>query len=832
MAKIRSKKDKKLEPVAAQKQPAELILPENRQSYLFIAIMVIILVYLLKPMVIDGLSPQGVDVVGSIGETHKISQWSAESGEKALWNPYIFSGMPGYQRSSPVVFSVDTVLHWFGRYFNNVFIFYLFGGTGLFLFLRYLGMSPFVAWFGAIIFVLMPHYKSLFLEGHYTKFRALMVIPWMCLSFKYFLDKRSLLSAALFALFFGVQIRTQHYQIVFYSGLLIFAIGFYPVLKDLLDKSYLKFTKSITLIIAAVTLAILTASQPLFLANEYLPWSKRGKTTIDISAPEKTKDIPAADGVSMEYATQWSTAPDELITWAVPRYFGGMSREKYSGDAIAQLKGREIPGYWGEMPFTQSYEYMGAITLLLAAIGLFYNRTNKFVISLAVFAAFLTLLSFGRHAEWFYSVFYNYIPYFNKFRAPMMSVTVTFFIVAVLAAFGLSALKDKVEKTLDFRKNKNLFLILGSFISFGILLWAGGQALSFIKAGEAYDAQTTAVLQTIRMEMLNSDMLRYMALIAAASIAIIMYLSGKLKFIAVLLLLSTLSLIDLINIQSKVEKPYNDITKIENSYFRELESDRVIQQDKGLFRVYPMEGNFGNNRFSYFHQSIGGYSPIKMYHMEELVTNNLYNGTNPNRNVMKILNVKYLISSRVQNAADLIPVNIDENQQLYTYRYNGFKERGFFIGSVNILEDEYRRLEEINNPAFNPDSTAILEEPLLSDINFPDSSSVKVTLFNPNQTHFDVYTDKQSLFVISEIYYPPGWKILINGNPAEKIYKANHAVQAVVVPAGRHKIEVNFAPDSYQRNVQLALGSVSLIFLIILGSLIKHFLEVRRVKAV
>jgi uncharacterized membrane protein YfhO len=105
-------------------------------------------------------------------------------------------------------------------------------------------------------------------------------------------------------------------------------------------------------------------------------------------------------------------------------------------------------------------------------------------------------------------------------------------------------------------------------------------------------------------------------------------------------------------------------------------------------------------------------------------------------------------------------------------------------------------------------------------------------LFNPNQTHFDVYTDKQSLFVISEIYYPPGWKILINGNPAEKIYKANHAVQAVVVPAGRHKIEVNFAPDSYQRNVQLALGSVSLIFLIILGSLIKHFLEVRRVKAV
>lgn len=801
---------------------------EKNQTYIFLALITIIMLILLKPMVIDGLSPQGVDVLSSISVNHKVQEWQEKTGEYALWNPYIFSGMPRYQRYSPVTWSVDTILIKLGSLLNNVFIYYLFAGFGMFFFLRYLKMSPLVSFFGAIAFILMPHYKSLFITGHLAKFRALMMLPWICYSLLYFLEKRSLLSAALFALAFGLQVRTQHYQIVFYTAILIFAITIYPMVKDLLGKQYKRFAKSAVLIIVAVTLAILTAAQPLFLAKEYLPWSKRGKTTIDISAPEKTEGIAKTDGVSMDYATGWSTAPSEIITWAVPRYFGGMSGEKYTGDAVPQLKGHEFPGYWGEMPFTQSYEYMGAITLLLAIIGLVYNRKNKFVVSLAIFAGFLTLLSFGRHAQWFYSIFYDYVPFFNKFRAPMMSVTVTFFIVSLLAAFGLSSIAT-IKKSIDIKENKTLFIILGSFIGMGLLLWLFGQGLSFAKVGESYgDPRYLELFKTARLEMLNSDMLRYMALILMSVVAIYVYIRGKLKLGAFTFLIIVISLIDLINIQGRIEKKFINREALEHNYFRTLDTDKAIFKDKGLFRVFPLGQNFGDNRWAYYHQTLGGYSPIKMFTIEEFITNNINNGNFANRNIMKILNVKYLISKNVLRDQDLTLFHSDNQQKLYTYLYNDNQQRGFFVGQYRKIEDEFNRLSELNNPQFKPDSIALIEEDLPQEIYYPDSSKVTVTLFNPNQTHFDVYTDKQSLFVISELFYPPGWKIYLDGKQVDKVYKTDHAVQSIIVPAGEHKIEANFDPDSFSNDIQLATGSLGIIYLVILSSLVKLFLDARR----
>lgn len=826
----KSKHPRKIAQSHSQKANTDTFkIEEKKQDLIFIGIIVAILIYLFKPMVIDGLSPQGVDVVGSVGNSHQIAEWQKESGETALWNPYVFSGMPSYQRSSPVVYSVDTILYWLGGFTNNIFIYYLFGAIGLFLFLRYLKLSPTASFFGAILFILMPHFKSLYLEGHNTKVRALMILPWICFSFKYFLRKRSLLSAALFALAFGIQIRTQHYQIIFYSGLFIFALGVYPILKDLFEKSYKRFFNSMVLVFLAVTLAILTAAQPLFLAKEYLPWSKRGKTTIDISAPHKTKNIAKTDGVSIDYATSWSTAPSELITWAIPRSFGGMSSEKYTGDNVKQLKGKQIPGYWGQMPFTQSYEYMGAITLLLAVIGFFFNRKNKFIQSLALFAGFLTLLSFGRHALWFYGLFFDYVPFFNKFRAPMMSVTVTFFIFSIFAAYGLSAIKQRIENGDDFKANKPLFIILGSFLGFGLLTWLIGQGLSFTKpGGEPYNPQVMEIIISIRKEMFNSDILRYMALIAASTAAVFAYLKGKLNYLPLAFLIIVISIIDLVNIQTKVEKKFIDRSKIVNSYFQETSTDRAILQDKSLFRIYPMGQLYQDNRFAYYHQNIGGYSPIKMFTIEEFITNNLRGGTVANRNVMKILNVKYLITSQGLNDPDLQLINRDEGLSVNTYYYKNNLKRGFFVGKYSLIEDEFTRLREINNPDFDPSITAIVEEELASIINLPDSNSVEVIKFNPNQIHFNVYTDKQSLFVISELYYPPGWKILIDGQPVSKIYKTDHAIQSIIVPSGNHIVEVNFAPDSYVRNIQYAAGSMSLIMLLIIGSLVKLFLDKKR----
>ncbi len=798
---------------------------ERNVDFLLLIVTAIFLVILLKPMVIDRLSPQGVDVVASQGRTYQVSEYAKKSGEPALWNPYIFAGMPLYHRLKANLWSPDKLLALLGRLFNMVFIYYFFGALGMYLIFRYLKMTPVISFFGMMLFILMPHYKSLYLEGHMAKFYALMIMPWVFLTFLYFLDKRNLLSISLFGLAFGMQIRTQHYQIVFYTALLIFSVGVYPILKDLLEKNYKRFSTSLLMIVVAVALGISLAAQPLFSAKEYLPYSKRGKTTIELSKQKQEQNSEAGSGVSMHYATQWSTAPSEMLTWIIPCVYGGMSSEKYTGSAVPRLRNQIIPGYWGKMPFTQSYEYMGILTLLFAVIGLYANRKNKMLIALFVFMVFLILLSFGRHFETFYSIFYYYFPFFNKFRTPMMSVTVTFFLMALFAAYGLKYILE-TPKGKSIAEYKPVFIIIGSFAALGVLVWLFSMNFSYLKAGEQYNQQIQALLITIRKEYLNHDLIRYFIILLMGSGAIWAMLTGKMKASAAVTVLVLLSIVDLVNIQARDSKDFIDTKKVERRYFHKTATDQFLLQDKETYRVFPVGKLFGDNRWVYYHQSIGGYSPIKMYTIEELIANNLYNGSDRrlpfNWNVLKFLDVKYVIAQQKIDNQRLRLVNADNNANLYTYLYKKRLQRGFFVGEYRVIADEYKRLRAINSANFDAGKTAIVEEEPGENIAIPDSQQVEMVKFTPNHSQYNVYTDKTALFVISELFYPPGWEISIDGKKVEKIYKTDHAIQSIIVPAGNHKIELNFKPASYFRNVKISYASLGILYLVILFGLYKE----------
>lgn len=820
----KSKRTKRAEPSQKKITKNSINISHRKQDYIFLAIITVLLIYLLKPMVIDGLSPQGVDVVAAKGKSHQFVQWNKESGEKALWNPAIFAGMPQYYDYSPVAFSIDNILVWFSKFASAVFLYYLIGALGMFMFLRYLKLPPLIAFIATLMFILMPHYKALWITGHFRKFRALMYLPWILLAFKHFENKKNILSAALFAIAFGIQIRTQHYQIIFYTGLMIFAVGVYPFLKLLIQKDYSRFSKSFILLTASLALAVLMSAQPLFLAKEYLPYSKRGKTTISLSDKTRLNEANSKDGVKIGYATQWSTHPTETLTWLIPHFYGGMSQEKYTGKEAPQLKGMDIPSYWGFMPFTQSFEYMGILTLLFATIGAWFFRKNNLIKSLAFFSLFLVLLSFGRHFTSFYELFFNYVPFFNKFRAPMMSVTINFFIFSVFAAFGLKYLYEISIGKMDLQAQKFIFYIMGGFFFLGLIIWLFSQGFSFSSPGDSrYAQQTVALFKTARKELFNQDLVRYFLLIGLSAGIVFAYLKKKISFVIMGIVIAIVTSIDLIDIQSKTGTNYTDPQKLEKQYFRKTATDLFLTSDKEIFRMLPAGKSFSSNRDGYFHQSIGGYSPTKMYTIEELIENNLYNSWDKklpiNTNVLQILNVKYIVTQANLVHNDFQLVNVDNANKLNTYLYLNHLPRGYFVKGYKIITDEYERLEFINTPAFTPSDMALLEEKPLKVINAPDSTFSKLTNFTPNIVEFDTYTDKQSLFVISELFYPPGWVIYIDNDAVKQVLKTNHAVQSIVVPAGNHKIKIAFEPASYYRNIKIASVSVSILYLSIIISL-------------
>ena len=69
------------------------------EPVLYMAAIFILLVVQLKPLVIDRKTVEGVDIVGSIGQTRQWVDYGKGSGEAALWNPTIFGGMPIYHMS-------------------------------------------------------------------------------------------------------------------------------------------------------------------------------------------------------------------------------------------------------------------------------------------------------------------------------------------------------------------------------------------------------------------------------------------------------------------------------------------------------------------------------------------------------------------------------------------------------------------------------------------------------------------------------------------------------------------------------------------------------------
>jgi len=93
-------------------------------------------------------------------------------------------------------------------------------------------------------------------------------------------------------------------------------------------------------------------------------------------------------------------------------------------------------------------------------------------------------------------------------------------------------------------------------------------------------------------------------------------------------------------------------------------------------------------------------------------------------------------------------------------------------------------------------------------------------------TFFSVSATPQ-LAVFSEIYYPHGWKMLIDGSEVPYI-KANYLLRAVHVPAGKHTVEMIFAPKVIETGKTVSLIAFALFILLSLAGL---FLLYRNYKA-
>ena len=115
-----------------------------------------------------------------------------------------------------------------------------------------------------------------------------------------------------------------------------------------------------------------------------------------------------------------------------------------------------------------------------------------------------------------------------------------------------------------------------------------------------------------------------------------------------------------------------------------------------------------------------------------------------------------------------------------------------------------------------PTETAIVDNRFKTTLNnaetgYKDSlSTIRLTSYQPNRLTYETENTQDGIAVFSEIYYPDGWQISIDGQPAQ-MARANYILRALYIPAGKHVVEMTFDPKSLHVTEGIAYAALALL---------------------
>ncbi len=825
-----AKKDykKKSTVTKSKKSSFQLNLSPTRQFLIVLAAVLVLIVIYFAPIVFENKIPPSTDIIAWKGNAESIIEARKEYDYTPLWANNVFSGMPAHlislrppfeQPARYLIEGVSALVKWQALY-------YLLGAFGMLLLLRLWKISLFASLFGSLTFIWWPHLLGMLEAGHNSKVQTILLIPLILYTFLRLLKKANLLNFTLFTIAFSLAVRAGHYQIVFYTGLALAFFGAVRIVKMIVDKEISGALVRVGLIVVGLVFGVAMSSFQTLQVREYSKYSIRGGTGEEGST-----------GLAFDYATQWSLHPGEMYSFIIPRFWGGNSSQLYEGNAVSQLKGRVIPGYWGHMPFTSTTDYMGVVAVLFAVIGIVlgWRRTEtKILLALLIFSA---LMAFGRHFPPLYKLFFNLMPFFNKFRVPTMIVVLVMFSNAALAGIGLHELQTRAKELDTSALLKKLGIIFGVFVLLGVLplLMRNSLALARPQELQSYSDQVLTLLKSARFDLLKGDALRMLALVAGAFGLVFAFVKGWLSKSVFTGAVIVLLLVDLFPIDKRYMQQLVPKQQMDN-YFAKTPVDDFLLNDTNHFRIFPLGELSGQAHWSYYHESIEGYHPAKLRIYQDIREFCLLNGTDPgfhndpsqpiNWNIVNMLNAKYLLSTGQVQHPDLRPVFQSPQQKIVVYENTSALPRAFPVGVTELIPDRQERFARLNQAAFHPDSIAIVEEELPQEISAPTQWNAKVTRYEPNYIDVQVQSDQQTLLVLSEIFYPAGWKADINGQ-STKIYNVNHILRGVVIPEGTSTVHFKLEPQSYKISVAMMGSSIIVVYILLVIGLVPVFKKQR-----
>jgi hypothetical protein len=182
--------------------------------------------------------------------------------------------------------------------------------------------------------------------------------------------------------------------------------------------------------------------------------------------------------------------------------------------------------------------------------------------------------------------------------------------------------------------------------------------------------------------------------------------------------------------------------------------------------------------------------------------------------IVDLINVRYIIT-RGEDAARLAALpkfrHIASLPGNELFENTGVFPRFFLVHQVRTAGSIEEARELILRHQIDLRKTAITEVPVeLPAAEATATDEVKTLQYEPNAIELATESSRGSLLVLSETDYP-GWKAWLDDQPAS-IYPTDIALRGIIVPAGAHRVRLEFRP----RILTIALG-ISLATAILLA---------------
>lgn len=784
------------------------------------------------------------DIAQYTGMAKEQNDFRKEHDAEPYWTNNAFGGMPTYQMGAKYphnyIKTLDGVIRFLPRPADYLFLYFL----GFFILLRVLKIDTLKAFFGALAFGFSTYMIVILGAGHNAKAHTIAYMPMVIAGIILVFRKRYIAGGLLTLVATALEINANHFQMTYYLLFLLLCIGIYYVVDIIRQKDYKHLGTSIGVFVVAAVVALGLNATSLMATSEFTNYSIRGKSELTFKSDGKAVTSNAA--MDYDYITEYSYGIDESLDLLVPRMFGGGMREDAGKDSKmyefyiglgaspqqAEDYSKGVPSYWGDQPIVEAPAYIGIVVFFLAVFALFAdNRKLKYAFLAG--AVVSLLLSWGRNLPGLTNFFIEYVPLYDKFRAVSSIQVLLELCMPALAFMGLQTFFT-LEKEKQFKNLWRSAAVVGGILMLLFVLkssfsfqGAKDEALAMQMFGEDMYKQIGPgyldALKQTRMDMYTGDVLRGLFLVIAASGTLFFAYKQKLSETIAVVIIGLLAVGDLYVIDRNYVNTDDFVSARKmDEPFELTQADDFIKKDQGHFRVYEPFGRL-QGRASYYHQSVGGYSAVRPRRMDELFTHTFESGKadafspifqNLDQENMKLkspvpvldmLNVKYLIMQGQQG--DYIPVT------------NPFAAGpAWFVSSVkpvttadeefkNVLRIDAKNVAVVNKDKFPEAATKTL---FVKD----GSSVIKLDSYEPNHLVYSTTNNNEGFAVFSEMYYPKGWNVTVDGKPATH-YQVDYTLRGMLLPAGNHKVEFKFEPQVVKTGSTITLIS----FIVLLGLL-------------